>query len=46
MKYKVNGKEVPRSTFNSYLKPSDLNRQGTVPECYYIAMDNILEIKD
>jgi len=46
VKYKVNGQEVPRSTFNSYLKPSDLNKQGTAPECYYIALDNILEIKD
>ncbi len=46
VKYKVNGEEVPRSTFNLYLKPSDLNKQGTVPECYMVALDNILEIKD
>ena len=46
VKYKVNGKEVPRSEFNTYLKPSDLNKQGTIPECYMVALDNILEIKD
>lgn len=46
VKYKVNGQEVPRSTFNSYLKPSDLNKQGTIPECFCVAVDNILEIKD
>jgi hypothetical protein len=46
VKYKVNGKEVPRSAFNAYLKPSDLNKQGAIPECYYIALDNILEIKE
>ena len=46
VKYKVNGKEVPRSEFNAYLKPSDLNKQGVMPECYMVALDNILEIKE
>jgi len=44
--YKVDGKEVSRGEFNAYLVPSAVEKQGETPECFYIAVDNILGIKD
>ena len=44
--YKVDGIEVTRDTFNEYLKPSDRDRQGEVPECFTVAADNILTINE
>lgn len=44
--YKVDNIEVTRDIFNEYLKPSDRDRQGEVPECFTVAADNILTINE
>jgi hypothetical protein len=44
--YKVDDIEVTRDIFNEYLKPSDRDRQGEVPECFTVAADNILTINE
>jgi len=44
--YKVDGKEVSRSEYNEYLNPSSVAKQGTQQECYMVAAENILEIKE
>lgn len=46
VKYMVDDKEVDRTEYNKYLKPCDVNKQGTVPECFFIALENILDIKE
>ena len=46
VKYIVNGKEVDKSTFNTYLKPSDVAKQGTTMECFVVAIENIFEVEE
>jgi hypothetical protein len=44
--YLVNGKQVNKTEFNTYLKPCDRLKQGTTPECFFVALENILEVKE
>jgi hypothetical protein len=46
VKYIVDGNEVDKSTFNKYLKPSDVAKQGTTPECFCVAIENVFEVED
>lgn len=44
--YYVNGNEIDRATFLSYLTPSDAKKQDEIPPCFNIKEENLLDVNE